>query len=492
MKSTLCAEKKIAQLGALEACFEKKLELNCDDYLRLYDHSGHKLSHLLFDPLGSTHTARIAATKLLALNQEKPEILKVIECPGVFRLLKDPIFIHPTLLYLIQEDRNVQRASIETLFNLPKRTDLLFYPLPALLNLLLEVLCNGFLQLGNTKISLQELPFKSVQNLFTYILDLHDANFGKSPKNAFIESLIEHCTRTFPHIPQIFLQQFATSVRTNLLLEVSKPGSAHYFLMMNQHHLNLSNVNHLQRALAVLAKQTGKSNECELLPPYLTSDAFADYLYVYASISNPNIKRDEFCLPYEEESSPETVAESMYLDMEFRDFQVHDIPNFLFKLNQLVWSNSVQRLLFVGKFCFLKEEAPLFSLPPRSFLQALRRSLWAATEKIRSEQIYLSKECLQKIFPEKEVYTAQNGSSYEIARHFTSTMEETLSKMRLIEQMTGYPLSIPIGRLKDGSRLICQMNLSNQKLEFKELSEEELTLVDFSTFRSMRVGYIPP
>lgn len=490
LKHSMPSEVKMAEMGVIEAYFEQNRDLDHPSFLDDFIENGGDLPSLLFNFLGETSEARQSAVLAVAYHLGLPDVTACVQDRGVMRMLQGPIQIHPSVEYLVRGYENVQRACIDALFKLPARVDVHFFPKADILNLLLQTLCSGVITLDICKIPIAEMHIDSIPELLLYILRLHDVNCGNFCKGKLIEAAVQHLEERIPHHTKELFQEMRKQLYERLWLEERKQGVIKPFVLVDGHYLFLPTIDALQRAIALIAIESKHCKHTELVRDYITSDAFADFLTNYAMVNNPEATRDNFSLRNHAESSPETLAHAMGISLEFRDFYAQNVMGFLHKLNRVVLQSGTEKLLFVGQFQYIRKEASLFTLPADTFHAALIRKLYLPLKNVVSEKIYLERKHLRLIFKHADVPETISGTPFMIAQKLAHPGEDLLPFMQAIEHHAHLPITLAVGRLADGSHLVCKMNLSKEQPELFQLSNEGLQRLDFENFKSMRMAKI--
>ena len=488
LKSTMPSEVKMAEMGVIEAYFEQNRSLEHPSFLNDFVEQGGDLSSLLFDFLGETSEARQSAVLAIAHHLNLRDVTDAVKNRMVMRLLRHPIHIHPSLKYMLDGYENPKRACIDALFQLPARVDAHFFPLPDLLNLLLQTLCNGYISLEECQIPVSEMHIDSMSELLLYLLRLHDANFGENKKGSFIGVMIDHLRAHISKLPESLFDELSSQLYQRLWFEERKEGVVKPFLMMDGHYCGLPTISALQNAFSLLAIESKHCKNLDLLRNYIMSDAFADFLRSYAMVHNPHTIEEGLTLQGTAEASPETLASYLQVDLKMHDFCSFNVMSFLHRLNRLVLESRSSKLLFVNKFVFSRAEASLFTLSREGFHSAVMRKLYLPLKSMVTDHVLLEKKVLRSIFKNLSFSDSYIGTPFEIAKAFAGPSADLLPYMQAIERHIHLPITLAIGRLRDGSRLVCQMDYLQEKPKLMQMTEEELIPLDFEDFRFMRVG----
>jgi|GEM_PF-3343599 len=489
LKEHIPSEVKMAEMGMIEAYCSQKKNLLKHSFLNDFIESGGELHAVLFDAKGETSDARKAAVKAIAHRLHLRDVTRALDNRVVMRILKDPITIHPSLQYFLDSYENVQQACIATLFNLPPRADIHFFHLPDILNWLLQALCSGMIQLDEQMLPIAELKLTSLSELLLYFFRLHDANYGVPNKGEFISSVLEHLKATFHKIPNTLFETLSAHLYQRLWFEERETGKVTPFLMLDGHYITLNSFVSLQRAIARLTMESKDCSQVELLREYITSDAFKNFLLTYCLIKNHDASEECFSLKNQPESSPETLSQAMHLELKMLEIHASSPLAFLHQMNNLICKEKAVRLLFTKQFIFdAATDAAFFTLPQDIFRSSLIRKFFFPLKKTITSKLLLEEKELKTLFKRDSFPKSVSGTPFEIALQIALPGEDLLSLMQTIERFAKHPVTLAVGLMGDGHRLICRMNIYTEQPEFCRMTHDEILPVKFQDLKSVKVA----
>ncbi len=489
LKQQIPSEVKMAEMGMIEAYCAQNKDLLQHSFLNDFIESGGELHAVLFDARGDTSDARKAAVKAIAHRLHLKDVMRALDNRVVMRTLKDPITIHSSLEYFLDNYENVQQACIDTLFKLPPRADIHFFHLPDILNWLLEALCSGMIQLDEQMLPIAELKLASLSDLLLYFFRLHDANYGVPNKGEFISSVLEHLRTTFRKIPNSFFETLSKHLYQKLWFEERETGKVTPFVMLNGHYTALNSFASLQRAIVQLIMESKEPSQVELLCEYITSATFKHFLFSYCLSKNHEASDECFSLKHHSESSPETLCQAMHLELKMLEIHASSPLAFLHQMNNLICKEKATRLLFIQQFIFdATTDAAFFALPEDIFRNSLIRKFFAPLKKTVTSKLLLQEKELKTLFKRDSLPKSVSGTAFEIALQIALPGEDLLPLMQTIERFVQHPVTLGVGLMGDGQRLICRMNIYTEKPEFCRMTDDEIVPLNFQDFKSIKVA----